>query len=110
MAPKKKYDDECPECGIWTDRVREFDRMLTEKNQLGQRFKQVYAEHAQQIAEWEIRDIQLTESMKWLQRKTRKQAAVIRRLEEKLRNLGEQPYAKNCSEGIRLEMFGGESN
>lgn len=82
----------CPECGIDTYRAKEFDRLMSEKCELGSRFKQLRANHALEIARWEIRDIENTESMKWLQRKTRNQAAAIRKLEEKLKKLGKQPY------------------
>lgn len=52
------------------------------------------ANHGVKSAEWALEKIELVEQTKWLQRKVKKQAAVLNKLEEKLRKSGQKPYAE----------------
>lgn len=87
--------EQCPECGADPFKTLDYDKKSSEMVEIGYRFKQMRASHGMQRAEWELREISLEQSMKWLQQKTRKQAAAIKRLEDKLKKLGQQPYKKD---------------
>lgn len=82
----------CPECGADPFKTVDYDRIVKEQQELENRFKKVLAHHGLRDAEWTIERIKLEESMRYLQRKTKKQAATLSRLEEKLRGLGKRPY------------------
>lgn len=84
----------CPECGISSWVVKDHDRIVQEKLEIGQRFKNLRATHGRDQAEWDLREISLTESMKYLQRKVRKQADVITKLENKLKKFKQRPYER----------------
>lgn len=89
---RKMNPETCPECGADAYKIRYYDKVLNEKMEIAYRFKHMQAEHGLQQAEWELKEISLSEGMKYLQQKTRKQTAVIKRLEEKIRRLNQQPY------------------
>lgn len=82
----------CPECGVDDYTVKYADKTLSELVEVSSRFKTIRANHALASAEWELEKISLQESMKYLQRKVKKQAEAISRLEEKIHRLGHQPY------------------
>lgn len=88
----------CPECGVNNWRKRDYDRLVAEKIELGSRFKSLHANHGLRQAEWTLREIELTESMKYMQGKVHRQAAAIRRLEDKLKRLGQRPYEEDSPE------------
>lgn len=89
---------DCEHCGCQVYQHRYYDKMVAKEVELGYRFKQMRAHHGMQQAEWELRELDLVESTKWLQRKTKKQAEVIRKLEEKLRKLNQRPYEESPSD------------
>jgi hypothetical protein len=50
------------------------------------------ASHGEREAKWVLREIELEEGTKWLQQKVFRQAKHLKRLEDKLKKLGQQPY------------------
>ena len=84
----------CKECGSDPFKAADYDKLTREYNEVCERFKRVMARHGLENAEWDLERIRLTDSMKWMQRKTNKQAKAIARLEEKLKKLNTQPYAE----------------
>lgn len=88
----------CPECGADPFKQYDYDKITKEINALSSRYKMLSANFGQARAEWEIKEIKLEESMKWLQRKVKKQAQAIQRLEAKLRRHGERPYVEELEE------------
>lgn len=82
----------CPECGADPFKIQDYDKIVREMNELSSRFKRVLANQGLARAEWDLKEIELTEGMRWLQQKTKKQALAITRLEEKIRKFREQPY------------------
>lgn len=87
----------CSECGADSFKTLDYDKKVSEELELRNRFKKALAQHGLARAEWTIREIELVEGTKYLQRKTRKQSEAINRLEEKLRKLGSQPYKEDRS-------------
>lgn len=87
-------NEPCPHCGCVKPFHDNIERAMNAKFELGQRFRQLHAQHAGDLAYKELQLIEAQEGMKWMQTKVRKQAAVIRKLEEKIRQLGNQPYAE----------------
>lgn len=85
----------CPECGSDSFKTWDYDKITKEQEELQKRFTRVMAYHGEDTAKWHIKEIEQEQSMKWLQRKVKKQAETIRKLEEKLRRQGEQPYREN---------------
>lgn len=92
MTPASRKTGQCPECGTYVFEIQDYDKVVREHNELSSRFKKVRANHGLAQAQWELKEIELTEGMKYLQKKVAKQAESIRRLEEKIKRLGEQPY------------------
>lgn len=82
----------CPECGVDTFKVVDYDKKVREERELRDRFKRALADHGKARAEWIIREIELDEGTRYLQRKVLKQAKALHRLEEKLKARGQQPY------------------
>lgn len=97
----------CPECGADPYKTVDYDKMTRDIQQISDRFKRVMASHGLQQAEWVLREIDLVESTKYLQRKVKKQSEAIRRLEEKIRRLGVQPYKEDSSETIQIANMAG---
>ncbi len=87
--------DKCPECGVDPFFTQDYPKLTKEMDQLEYHYKRVRAYHGEASAKWDIEKIKLEEGMRWLQRKTKKQAQAIQRLEAKLKKLGEQPYREN---------------
>lgn len=83
----------CPECNCVKPFHDNIERAMNAKFELGLRFRRLMAQHADELAHKELALIEAQEGMRWMQAKVRKQAAAITRLEEKIRNLGKQPYA-----------------
>jgi hypothetical protein len=82
----------CPECGTDPFKGKDYDKVTQEKLEIASRFRKASAQFGIQRAEWEMREIELIESRKWLQRKIKKQAEAITKLEAKLKGFGQQPY------------------
>lgn len=82
----------CKECGADSFKTIDYDKVTREFNEVSDRFKWVMAHHGLKNAEWDLERIKLTDSMKWMQRKVKKQAQAISRLEEKLKKFGQKPY------------------
>lgn len=82
----------CSNCGSDPFKTYDYDKITREMTELSSRFKKARASWAGLSAEDEIKIIKLEEGMKWLQRKVKKQAQAITKLEEKLRNYRQQPY------------------
>lgn len=84
----------CPECGGDPFKTKDYDKVQRESAAIQSRFKMEMALHGTKEASWEIERIKSAESMKYLQRKVKKQAQTLQRLEEKLKRLSQQPYAE----------------
>lgn len=82
----------CPECGCDTYKALDYDKLQRENASMVKRLTEQAALFGVKKAEAWLRQIRLEDSMKYLQRKTKKQAEVITRLEEKIKRLGRQPY------------------
>lgn len=82
----------CPECGCDPFLAKDYPKIQKEQEMLENQYRSVRAYHGKAQAEWDIKEIKLTEGMKYLQRKVKKQAEAIRRLEDKLKKLKQQPY------------------
>lgn len=96
----------CPECGADSYKIVDYDKITKEITALSSRYKMLSANFGKARAEWEINEIRLEESMKWLQRKAKKQALAIQKLEAKLKRHGEQPYVEEPSEFTVLKVPG----
>lgn len=92
MTLKDKRPRTCPECGSDTIWSREFSRVSAEKSSLYDSYKRALAQWGLDRAQWELDKINLTEGRKWLQRKVDVQRKQLNRLENKLIELGKQPY------------------
>lgn len=82
----------CPECGCDKFRCTDYDKVTSQLSEVGQRFKRLRADHALEKAQWELKEIRLEESMKYMQQKTKKQTSALRKLEERILKLGRRPY------------------
>lgn len=82
----------CPECGADPFKTVDYDKIVKENKEISDRFKRVMAQHGMERAEWTLQEIRLTKSMAYMQRKVLKQANALRKLEEKLKRQGRQPY------------------
>ncbi len=82
----------CENCGADPFKVWDYDHLVKEKLEISDRFKKASAQHGLSRAEWTLKEIELTEAMKFLQRKTKKQAEALQKLEEKLIKLKQLPY------------------
>lgn len=82
----------CPECGADWFKTHDYDRLQRENTSLSRQHTTQAALFGVKKAEAWLREIRLEDAMKYLQRKTKKQAEVIKRLENKLKRLGQQPY------------------
>lgn len=85
-------DYNCPECGSDPFKSKDYDYVTRRHNELVTRFKRIMAEHGLDQAEWQIKEIKLEESMKYMQQKTKKQTVALRKLEQRVLKLGRQPY------------------
>lgn len=85
-------DKNCKECGCDKFRCTDYDKVTKTLSEVGWRFKRIHADHALEKAEWQLREIQLEESMKYMQQKTKKQTAALRKLEQRILKLGRRPY------------------
>lgn len=84
----------CETCGASEYKIRYYDHNLNELIELQSMYKKEAANHALQKAEWAIDRIKIVEGGRWLQRKVKKQADVIKRLEKKLLDVKVKPYAE----------------
>ena len=82
----------CSECGCDTYKAMDYDKLLRENASISKRLTEQAAVFGVQKAEAWLRQIKLEDNMKYLQRKTKKQAVVITTLENKLKRLKQQPY------------------
>lgn len=98
----------CESCGADPFKTIDYDMIIKEKYEIGQKFKRLHADHGLEKAQWILREIELTESMKYLQQKTLKQAAAIRNLEAKLKRLGQQPYREEGPEEFTVKLNNGK--
>lgn len=85
----------CPECGSDPFKSQDWDKMHKEMEELVFRYKRARSSWAELSAADEIQILKLEEGMRWLQRKVKKQAQAIQKLENKLKQRGEQPYKEN---------------
>lgn len=90
----------CVQCGSDPFKTWDYDKITKEQTELQDRFKKVLAYHGRDEADRHIKEIEQEQAMKWLQRKVKKQAETIRKLEEKLRRQGEQPYKEEIPREI----------
>lgn len=97
----------CPECGADPFKTADHDKMMRDITQIKDRYKRTMAAHGLEQAEWILREIDLVESSKYLQRKVKKQSEAIRRLEEKIKRLGVQPYKEDPPETIQVTTMDG---
>lgn len=98
----------CPECGSDPFKTQDYDKITKEIAEISSRYKRAHASWAGVSAEWEIKNLRLEEGMKWLQRKVKKQAQAIQKLEDKLKRHGERPYAAMEEPGeFTVRTFGG---
>lgn len=88
----------CPECGADPFKTYDYDKIVKEMEELSSRYKKAHASWAGMSAEWEIKNLKLEEGMKWLQRKVKKQAQAIQKLENKLKRHGERPYKEELDD------------
>lgn len=82
----------CSRCGCdrpFHDRISKAMKVNWEVHQM---YKREAAKHAIEIAERDLRIMDSQEEKKWLQQKVVKQAAQLRRFEEKIKKLGKEPY------------------
>lgn len=84
----------CPECGTKGHEQWYYDKLVSEGIERGQMIRRISAQAAVDRANWDMDRLDLVEQMKWMQRKVKKQAQAITRLEEKLKKLKIQPYAE----------------
>lgn len=82
----------CPNCGSDPWKTQDYDKIVKEMEELSYRYKRARGSWAELSAKDEITILKLEESMRWLQRKVKKQAQSLGRLEEKLRSYKQQPY------------------
>ena len=82
----------CPECGSDPFKTQDYDKITKEMEELSYRYKRARASWSELSAKDEITIIKLEEGMRWLQRKVKKQAQAITRLENKLKKNGHRPY------------------
>lgn len=87
-----RASDICPECGAEPFKTQNYDKVVKERDESNRWYKKISADHGLEKAEWRIKEIELTETIKHTQRKTVKQAKVIQKLEDKLRRLKQRPY------------------
>lgn len=84
----------CEVCGSDTFKTKDYDKVVSERIEISSRFKKLNAQHALEKAEWQLREITLEQSMRYMQRKTKSQTSALRKLEERVKRLGDQPYSK----------------
>ena len=85
----------CPECGSDTFKAQDYDKAVSERYEVYDRFKRRFAQHAMEQAQWEIDKIRLEDATKSLQRKVNAQRKALNRLENKMLKLGKQPYKED---------------
>jgi len=85
----------CSECGCDTYKAMDYDKLQRENTSIRKRLTEQAALFAVKKAESWLRELKLEDSMKYLQRKTKKQSEVITRLEDKLKKFKQQPYEKD---------------
>ena len=59
---------------------------------IAKEFKRDRLQHAREIADRDLKEMELEERMRYLQSKTQRQARTIRSMEAKLVNRGQKPY------------------
>jgi hypothetical protein len=84
----------CPECGTYPWQARNFERQLRRAQSIQAELERQAAAHAVKEAQGRVQELDRVDDRRGLQGKVRKQAAVIRELEDKLRKLGRQPHAE----------------
>lgn len=84
----------CSRCGCNRPFHDNVEKAMQNNWRVHQEFKKQAAAHAMIVAERELKIMKMEEEQKWLQQKVKKQAAHLRKLEEKIRKLGGEPYAE----------------
>lgn len=84
----------CSRCGCERPFHDRWEKQAKLNWDFREQFKRAMAENAKREAEKDLTILELKESQKWMQRKVKKQAEQLRKLEEKLIQLNKQPYAK----------------
>jgi predicted RNase H-like nuclease (RuvC/YqgF family) len=82
------HDRVCEHCGSDRYFAEQFPRLRDINAQLHRRVERVHSQAAVNEARLEMQLMETAEEKRWLQAKVRKQARVIRRLEEKMRERG----------------------
>lgn len=106
MTPPFKI---CFECGCDTYKAMDYDKLQRENASISKRLTEQAAIFGVKKAEAWLRQIKLEDAMKYLQRKTKKQAEVITTLENKLKRLKQQPYEKDREpDEVIVRTYGGQ--
>lgn len=94
----------CPECGSNIYFAEHFPRVRDENFRLKAEIERQAAEHAVEKARWKVEEISREEERTFRglrpnanRSKVERQTAVIRRLEQRLRDAGLMPYAEEKS-------------
>lgn len=82
----------CNRCGCNRPFHDQIEQAMQRNFKISQDYKRIAAANAAALAERDLKILDLQESQKWMQQKVKKQAAHLRRLEEKLKKLGKEPY------------------
>lgn len=92
----------CSRCGCDRPFHDRWEKQSKTNYEFREQFKRAMAENAKNRAELELTILELRESQKWMQQKVRKQAAQLRKLEEKLIKVNHEPYAKEEGNGLTV--------
>lgn len=84
----------CPDCGSDPFKQYDYDKMVKENGRLVRRLSEQAALHGVEKAQAWLGSVRHEEETKYLQSKVRKQAAMLKKLEDKIKKLGERPYAE----------------
>lgn len=95
----------CSRCGCQRPFHDRWEEQSKRNYEYRESYKRAASAHAIEVAEKDLRILDLQESQKWLQQKVKKQAAHLRRLEEKLTRLGQQPYALETGGVVSIQKF-----
>lgn len=82
----------CPDCGNDPFKQYDYDRMHKENGRLVRRIREQAAEHAVEKAQAWLTAVRHEEETKYLQSKVRKQSVMLKKFEDKIKQLGERPY------------------
>lgn len=82
----------CPDCGSDPFKQYDYDKMMKENGRLIRRIREQAAEHGVEKAQAWLTAVRHEEETKYLQSKVRKQSVMLKKLEDKIKKLGERPY------------------